>query len=234
VKESDGKLDEAFKNNNFSSLGFVKKINEIKNKYETLRLTEIVDLINKTFDVFNKLKDSIEVSSNLDKLSSIYDLANNMDLLKYSPNDFVEYLDILQEEKEKLELSEPKEANNTIRIMTIHSSKGLEFKNVYCINLSSGFNISDSSNATSFNYKHGFALGKNGKKSFMNNYLINEELPLTKSEELRLLYVAITRAISTCYIIYHDNVELSTPLKYDELESIHSFLYRIYTAQRAG
>ena len=42
-----------------------------------------MDLINDSFDVFNKLKDSIGVSSNLDKLSSIYDLASNMDLLKY-------------------------------------------------------------------------------------------------------------------------------------------------------
>ena len=227
IKESDYNLDEAFKNNDFDSLEFVIKINEIKNKYSNLRLSEIVDIINDSFDVFNKLKDSIGVSSNLDKLSSIYDLANNMDLLNYSPSDFVEYLDILQEEKEKLELSEPKEANNTIRIMTIHSSKGLEFKNVYCINLSGDFNTKDFSSNTSFNYKHGFALGKNGEHSFMNQYLENEELPLTKSEELRLLYVAITRAISTCYIVYQNSSKINNPLSYDELSSIHSFLYML-------
>ncbi len=92
------------------------------------------------------------------------------------------------------------ENEDVVRIMTVHKSKGLEFPIVILANLQGGFNLQDSHNALLIHRRYGL-----GPYCYQEKYharyptlarqaiaeQINNE---SKAEELRILYVALTRA----------------------------------------
>lgn len=91
-------------------------------------------------------------------------------------------------------------SGNAVRIMTIHKSKGLEFPVVFCANLGKEFNKSDVKAPVVLHDKMGIGANmvdpkrhvKMGdvKKKAIGEVIVNELL----AEEIRLLYVAMTRA----------------------------------------
>lgn len=93
------------------------------------------------------------------------------------------------------------EADDCVRLMSIHKSKGLEFPVVLLADTAKRFNFQDSSKALVLESNLGMAMNvvdlevgafhKSFEKKVMSSYQNN----LTKSEEVRLLYVALTRAV---------------------------------------
>lgn len=114
---------------------------------------------------------------------------------------FVRYIEKMQKfELDMGEASTISESDNTVRIMTIHKSKGLEFPIVFLTNITKQFNMMDSRSKTVLHHELGIGMdyvdvrGRLLRKS-MNKFLIARQMELdTVMEELRLLYVACTRA----------------------------------------
>ena len=99
---------------------------------------------------------------------------------------FLEHFDLLSEAGEKGSLSQPSDTPDSINIMTIHGSKGLEFKYVFVVNL-----VEDR-----------FPSRRRGEAIEIPIELIKEKLPEGDShieEERRLFYVAVTRAKDRLY-----------------------------------
>ena len=110
----------------------------------------------------------------------------------------------------------PKDA---VRLMTIHKSKGLEFKYVFLLNMDKAFNRQDSSSAIILSRTKGVGIkyvadvSVSVEDSYAPNqlrismdtlpYLQNlAELQLASlSEQMRLLYVAMTRAETKLYLV---------------------------------
>jgi len=92
------------------------------------------------------------------------------------------------------------ESSNVVRIMTIHKSKGLEFPIVICMNLDKKINFIDLYKKILLDVELGIGIPYINKKEHffsksLNKYLIKRELKLkTLNEEMRILYVALTRA----------------------------------------
>lgn len=92
------------------------------------------------------------------------------------------------------------ENENVVRIMSIHKSKGLEFPVVFVCGLGKQFNLKDLSRNILFHHELG--LGPNfvdSKRRFSYSTVIkqaiNKKMKLENfSEEMRILYVALTRA----------------------------------------
>ena len=91
------------------------------------------------------------------------------------------------------------EQEDVVRIMSIHKSKGLEFPIVFLCQLSKGFNLRDLYGAYLLSQKAGLGLMyRDGKEriaydTFMQ-LAIKQQLRMDQlSEELRVLYVALTR-----------------------------------------
>ncbi len=138
-------------------------------------------------------------------------------------------LDILKDEKITYSLN--KETKNSVKIMTIHKSKGLEYPICYFTGLSSKFNSLDTKKRFLFDDKYGIITPyiKDGIRntiihSLYKNSYIREDL----SERIRLLYVALTRAKEKMIFITslkeeeNDEVDLDSRLRHTSFSSILS------------
>ncbi|GFH41592.1 ATP-dependent helicase/nuclease subunit A [Lactococcus hodotermopsidis] len=107
--------------------------------------------------------------------------------------------------------------SNAVRVMTIHKSKGLEFPYVFMLNFSKKFNTKDLTNELILSRKNGagiqfttdfkqeietefpYALVKMTTLPHLANALEKEYQGL--AEEMRMLYVALTRAVKKIYMV---------------------------------
>ncbi len=91
-------------------------------------------------------------------------------------------------------------ADDAVRVMTIHQSKGLEFPIVFLAGLGTSFNLSDRSGRMIFGRDGGIGLRGVDRKRMIEypsaaHTLVALEIErTTREEELRVLYVAMTRA----------------------------------------
>jgi ATP-dependent helicase/nuclease subunit A len=99
------------------------------------------------------------------------------------------------------------EQEDVVRIMTIHSSKGLEFPVVFVAGLAKEFNMKDIQQSYLLDKDLGFAAKYvNVEKRFSNPSLPQLAFKRKKkmemlAEEMRILYVALTRAKEKLYLI---------------------------------
>ncbi len=99
------------------------------------------------------------------------------------------------------------ENENLVRVMSIHKSKGLEFPVVFVAGLGKSFNFQDLNSKILLHQDYGFGASYvNYKMRYETNTLPKAVIRLKSkiellSEELRILYVALTRAREKLYLI---------------------------------
>ncbi len=121
---------------------------------------------------------------------------------------FLRFVDSAQEQDDDLAPAVTiSEQANVVRIMSVHRSKGLEFPVVFLCGLSRSFNFSDRNSAALLHPQAGFAC-KRKESQGMGWYTTvpREALRLeiarsSRAEEMRILYVAVTRARERLYLI---------------------------------
>lgn len=114
---------------------------------------------------------------------------------------FVRYIEQLQKyDVDYGEANIEDEESQNVRIMTIHKSKGLEFPIVFVAGMGKGFNMQDAKSAVALHAKLGVGLDavdmedRTRCSSMIKKIIQREETLDTLGEELRVLYVAFTRA----------------------------------------
>lgn len=135
-------------------------------------------------------------------LITIFDRAKALEETNYrSLFQFLRFLDRMKDRGEELgEVRMLSEQENVVQMMTIHKSKGLEFPVVFVVNTSKQFNMQDLS--AKFILQKELGLGMNFVHPVYrttNSTLLKETIKRKEreeliSEELRILYVALTRA----------------------------------------
>lgn len=125
--------------------------------------------------------------------------------------------------------------DNVVRMMTIHSSKGLEFPFVIYSGLTRDFNMMDLNQPVILNQHEGLGLQYyDEEKGIFYPSLISMSIELTNrkeiiSEEMRLIYVALTRAKEQLYLIGREKKEerleklTQAPIAQDKLTSLTRF-----------
>lgn len=137
---------------------------------------------------------------------------NNLDVFRYYARtfekngykglgEFLRFIDKTREQKKKLKGADSKnEGYNSVTIMTIHKSKGLEYPICILANSAKAFNRMDTNSSTLVNKEFGFAtMIKSDKLSVRYAPLSYKAIRLAQeirdtAEEMRVLYVALTRA----------------------------------------
>ncbi len=148
---------------------------------------------------------ALEEISNLKKanLDMLIELAKNFNANgNRTLNSYIIYIDNLKD-KADTSISSAKiigENEDVVRIMTIHKSKGLEFPVVILADTMRKYNMKDTTSSVTCHHKLGIGINIVNDElgitypSVIKQAIKNEVTKETKSEELRMLYVALTRA----------------------------------------
>ncbi|UQS84781.1 helicase-exonuclease AddAB subunit AddA [Apilactobacillus apisilvae] len=120
---------------------------------------------------------------------------------------FVRFVRRMQERNEDLDEANADENTNAVSVMTIHGSKGLEFPVVFLLDASHGFNQQDSKKPYVLNDKLGLGITYldskyRVKEDTLQRQVVNQmENQGLLAEEMRKLYVALTRAEQQLFIV---------------------------------
>ena len=199
---SDSLIFEIFANNSFKETSIFKDFSNIKSinsKICSAIYEEIIDIS----DFYNKLYKVGDYENVNARLETLYNLSNNLNELGYTIYDFRDYLNNIIEIGIDIKYSSYKDNSDSVKVMTIHKSKGLEYPVCYFADINHKFNISDMKDLVIADKKYGLILPaiveENNsiiKELYKNSYL-KEEI----SEKIRLFYVALTRAREKIIII---------------------------------
>ena len=180
---------------------------------------DLVEYIIDKFDIYNNIIKVGNIDSHIAILDYLVNLSDNLTNMGYDINDFYEYLDSVVNGKVDIKYSINHTDSNSVKIMTIHKSKGLEYHICYFSGLYAKFNISDLKEKFVYDNKLGIItpIIDNGirntiyKDLLKNNYLMDEI-----SEKVRLFYVGLTRAQEKMIIVMpenNDEIEIDNNVK---------------------
>ena len=200
----DNKIFEIFRNNTFYDTDIYKLCLQISNNLEEVSTEEFLGNIIKKFNIYENTIKVGNINETIIRMDYIISQASSMSKLGYTPIDFGNYL----KESEDFDIKYSVGHNdlNSVKIMTIHKSKGLEFNICYFAGYNKNFNIRDIKDNFLYSNSYGIITPyyKDGigttilKKLYTDEYLADEI-----SEKVRLLYVAMTRTKEKMIIVTH-------------------------------
>ncbi|QLE65163.1 ATP-dependent nuclease subunit A [Furfurilactobacillus rossiae] len=129
---------------------------------------------------------------------------------------FVHFITEMQKRDKDLAEVSTASNDNAVSVMTIHGSKGLEFPVVFVMDASHGFNLSDQRSAVVLDDHLGIGITWYDQSchlkidTLQKKLVASESLKKTLSEEMRVLYVALTRAQQRLFVVgtYKDQDDL--------------------------
>lgn len=204
----DNTLFTHFLNKDFASSEIYKITKEISDIIDTISLEELLDTIIEKYDIYNKLILIGDYKSNILRIEKLKEITSNIVNLNYSVYEYQKYLSNIIDNNMKIEYSTNENSSNTVKIMTIHASKGLEYNICYFSGLYSKFNIREAINKFSYDNKYGIIIPY--KEDFIYNTIYHnlsykDYVIENISERIRLLYVALTRAKEKMIFILPQN-----------------------------
>ncbi len=119
---------------------------------------------------------------------------------------FIRYIDQIIESGTKLAAESPGDAPDAVHIMTIHHSKGLEYPVCFLCEAASPFNTEFEKENIQFlpsvgiGFKLADASGLGFYDTPIRRAIIDQKVRLGREEEMRVLYVAMTRARERLYV----------------------------------
>ena len=163
-------------------------------------ILDVTDFYNK----LNKVGDYEEVNV---RLKTINFLSSSLSSLGLSIMDFRDYLTDIIENDEDIKYATYTKEGNSVKILTIHKSKGLEYPICYFADLDHEFNTSELKDKFIVDKKYGLIVPSNLEE--IDNSLLKEMYKYDfnreeVSEKIRLFYVALTRAREQMIIVLPD------------------------------
>lgn len=176
----------------------------VKNEFEQIQAQNNVKIFEKIIDDFTQNENYISVNSLLDYFEKIAQ-DRNFELPSVKSEDL-----------------------DAVQILTIHASKGLEFKYVFVLSISNSSKPEKSNILFDMQYgeKSGFGVmiskldGKSSPKTLIYKNLWQK--PRTENENLRLFYVAVSRAKNYLNVLSFEPYSKQAPVGY--ISSLGEFL----------
>ena len=197
---------------------FFNMLEDWQEKQEYLGLDEFIWYLYESTGFYDYISSSLDGEIKIANLKLLFEKAKDYEKASFKGlYNFINYIDKIS--KGTGDAGAAKligENENVVRIMSIHKSKGLEFPIVFLSGTGKQFNLQDLNQSVLLHQDIGFGpkvIDYERKieyntlaKEAIRNKLLNE----TISEEMRLLYVALTRAKEKLIITGYDkNLEKS-------------------------
>ena len=172
--------------------------------FNSMTSDEILSNILSITDFYDKLYKVGDYENINVRLSAINDIAKNLSEIGMSIIEFKEYLDEVIKDQIETKYVEYNSGADSVKVLTIHKSKGLEYPFCYFADLNHEFNTSDVKSKFICDKRYGIIAPTNSedntdsvlKMLFRNNF-IKDEI----DEKIRLFYVALTRAREQIIIV---------------------------------
>lgn len=203
-------LWESFLNSNFPLAERLREFFEKKIHLKDIRCGEMLQLLLAMEDC----SDALGVI-----LLNLWHQCESLSERGYSKTETIEFLTLQMKEEQRAGVVAPPEQEGLLRVMTIHGSKGLEFKRVILIEFKDSPKKASSTPLLFWDRKRGAYLldrDEEGEKDKKNPNVIawsewekNQEL----SESKRLFYVALTRAKNQLILVCEPPSEKAPPKK---------------------
>ena len=196
----DNDILNIIKNRNYASTKIYEICYTLVKELPILNNKQLYERIIKQFDFYNKLIKVGNVKNHLITLDSIAKIVQSTTDMGFTPIDFSNYLNDIADNKLDINLSLNKEVNDSVKIMTIHASKGLEYPICYFAGLTESFNTRELKDKFNYNDSFGFVIPyldvktNNIKNNFVKLLLEKKYIQEEIAEKIRLFYVSLTRA----------------------------------------
>ena len=224
---SDDNIYQIFMNKSFNSDNIVSLCKEI-DLY--MPLIDVVNSIIEKFNVYEKITKLPDIDKCLVRISNLLDIANNLGSMGYDLCEFVNYIDDVIDNNLTVKYSVNTSGGNSVKIMNIHKSKGLEFSLCYFTGMHNQFTIKEVKDKILFSNKYGIIMSNIDEEKkdtilkdlYTDNYFLEEI-----SEKIRLFYVALTRCREKMIIVtsLDENIDgYSQIVPYDVRIKFRSFL----------
>ena len=195
VEESDQSIYETFKDksHNLSQVTILgQKIELLKERLRFASLEEMMRTLFKEFHLYDNVIKIGNYYANVHKAESLLRYAAQMDALGMSIVDLVDYFNNLNEYDLDIEYRDGDSQDDSVTLINIHQSKGLEYNIIYYPRLNKEFNLKPFREKFLVSKEYGVILPiKNLITKDLNYYLSRSE---DLEERIRVLYVALTRA----------------------------------------
>lgn len=229
---SDNDLFKVIKEKSYQETIIYKKALDIYEFLDTLNNYELLKMILTKFNFYENAIKIGNIENTIIRIDNLLDIARNLSDLGYTPEKFHNYLMKMINSKSEITYKGSLVSSNSVKIMNIHKSKGLEFPICYFSGLHKEFNTSDIKDRFIFDNKYGIITPffKEGIDSTILKDLLKVKYTLENiSEEIRLFYVALTRVKEKMIIVTSLDSNYGTPnslvsnnirLKYNSFLSI--------------
>ncbi len=225
--------DEIYKtliNKDYYNSIIFKKCQNIIDKLDSLSVKDLLYTIIKEFDFYNKLITIGDVEERLTKLEYFINNCDNLNNLGMDIYEISNYFEEILKSDNDIKMSLNTKDLNSVKIMTIHKSKGLEFNIIYLPYLYSDFTKKSDKSKWKLSNNYGIMSSYfNGAigKTFIFDLEAYDEKKEELSEKIRLFYVALTRAKEKIIMInnFDDKIVPLNEITNNDKMKIKSYSY---------
>ena len=200
-RTNDEEIFDIIKNNSFNSSELYKMCKSI-NIYE-ISIYDLLNIIIDKFKVYEKLITIGNINESMIRIDYLKKLSIDLSNIGYTILDFAKYLSDIST-MEAIEYSLNTDNSNSVKILNIHKSKGLEYSICYFAGLSKKNNDEDKKARFIVDSKYNIITPYNDdgiKQTILKDILLSDEIRMSISEKIRLFYVALTRTKEKIIIV---------------------------------
>ena len=228
---SDDELFNYITKDTFKESIIYKKLEEAYNYYYELSPKMFLIKLLEIFNYEEKLLNVGGINVGRVRLEYFYNLLDDYSKSGNDINDFIDYLDNIFELDNKVTFPLNSESSDSVKIMTIHKSKGLEFPICYFSGFTKEFSFRELNDNILYSNKYGIItpyFNEYIKPTIYKTLLMldtkNEEL----SEKIRLFYVAVTRAKEQMIIVMPE-LEEEISIDKEKIKSFYDMIKLVYS-----
>ncbi|MCR5585629.1 MAG: helicase-exonuclease AddAB subunit AddA [Lachnospiraceae bacterium] len=200
---------------------FVELLEHMRALNETLTVHELINAFFEKTGYKNLVTVMPNGEARRGNLELLVSLAEKYEKSSFAGlHDFLRYIERLKEKESDFGEAEGETCEDSVVVTTMHKSKGLEFPVVFACRLSSKFNLRDSNASVMMDRDLGLASNlvdrkkRLKKKTLKQIYLRLKSRQKTLAEEVRVLYVALTRAKEKLFMVASVDKTLDVVEKY--------------------
>ncbi len=194
-------------------INFRENINNYRLLMSEVGIEELLRIIYEQTGLLEKtlsMKSGVVRNNNLIKFLTIAKSYEEVEM--GTIHSFVNYIKNIEKVGTKEQITKDENSDDSIKIMSFHKSKGLEFPYVFIVGLKRGFNKKDELETVLINKDLGIASQIKEKygqtkiyyKTLYQTIIKQQMRSESLSEEMRMLYVAFTRAKEHLELIFTD------------------------------